>query len=479
MNVLLLHLPQARASYQGTLSIPEPLAQLFLAPALADHSLRFLDLRWTRNLERALGDFRPDVAAVGVGPLTYGAAGGVLAKLRALFPDLRVLLFADAEYGNAHVFERPLDFAHPLADVLVQPFFLARIRKVVPEAIAAWSNGRDPREVPGLLVQHRPGEWVVSPREPNVVGDIGVPDRALLGGLRGRYRFGGIGRMAHLFYTYGCKFKCRFCPMSKHDGSLAARSLDDVLRELSALTEPHVFLQDFEPFLAPQAMEALAREVERAGIAKRWFMLTRADTALAEEDLIRRWRKIGLRWLYLGLDGASPERLREIGKGSTMEVNELALRRMQALGLAVAVGFVVPSNATHEDFAALRALLRRLRPPLVDVTVETPLVGTRLFDEREAELTTRDWSLFDLGHAVLPTSMPLPEFYRELARLHLAAGLRSMPSIWRHLPLRDVLRISVQGGLALRGCRNAARDHGAAPSSGVQPRPHAAEPRLA
>jgi magnesium-protoporphyrin IX monomethyl ester (oxidative) cyclase len=470
MRVLLVHLPHPRRSYLSRFSLPEPLAQMVLAPALsASSDVRIVDLRVTPNLARELGGWEPDVALVGVSPLSYGAADRVLRDLRSIHARLRILLFADAEYGNAHVQERPLDFAHPLADAVAQPIFLAVLRRVVAEAVCAWKEGRPLAGVAGLWIQSSPGHWSPTPAIPDRVGDIGVPDRVLLGSARGRYRFGGIGRMAHLFYTFGCRHKCRFCPMSKHDGSMVARSLDEVTAELEAMREPNVFLSDFEPFLAPDAMQRLADEIESRSIRKRWFMLTRSDTALAEEPLLERWKGLGLRWLFLGLDGWSPERLRELRKANTLERNEEAVRRMLALGLGVSVGFVVRSDFTREDFAELRAYVRRLKAPLVSFTVETPLVGTKLFDENEGRLTTRDWSLYDLEHAVLPTTMPLDAFYRELGRLHFTAGMRTLPAMLRHAPLRDVVRTFAGGAGALATVVRAARDHERR-DSGVPPR---------
>ena len=283
--------------------------------------------------------------------------------------------------------------------------------------------------------------------------------------------------MAHLFYTHGCRFRCRFCPMSKHDGSMIARRLDDVMTELAAMEEPNVYLQDYEPFLLPEAMERLADRVERDGIRKRWYMMTRSDTAMAQEALIRRWKGLGLRWLYLGLDGGSVERLKEVRKGNTIEANEEGLRRMRALGLCVSVGFVVRPDFTREDFAVLGDYVRRLRAPLVTFTVETPLVGTKLYDETRDAITTRDWSLFDLEHAVLPTELPLDEFYRELSRLAFRSGLRTLPAMLRHFPLRDTLRIWAQGAGAMRDLRRSARDHERAPGSPGGPRPRSGSAR--
>jgi hopanoid C-3 methylase len=478
MQVLLVHLPLARRSYLARFSLVEPMGQLYLAPALQPrHTVRLVDLRVTPDLDRELGEFSPDTVIVGVNPLNVAALGGVLASLRHRFPGLRILLVADAEYGNGHVGERPHDFVHPLADALVVTHYLAPMIRVVRATLAAWEEGHSLASVPGLLRQTAPGSWSATEAVDNKVGEIGVLDRKLLGRTRGRYRFGGIGRMAHLFYTHGCRFRCRFCPMSKHDGSMMARHLGDVITELVGMEEPNVYLQDYEPFLLPEAMERLADRVEQEGIRKNWYMMTRSDTAIAQEPLLRRWKGLGLRWLYLGLDGFSVDRLKELKKANTLEANEEGLRRMLALGLGVSVGFVVRSDFTREDFAALRAYVRRLRAPLVTFTVETPLVGTKLFDEVQGTLTTRDWSLFDLEHAVLPTSLPLDVFYREMARLQLDAGLRTIPAMLRHFPLRDTLRLWARGPGAIRDLRRSARDH-ERPVGGVRPRSGSAQQGL-
>ena len=47
----------------------------------------------------------------------------------------------------------------------------------------------------------------------------------------------------------------------------------------------------------------------------------------------------------------------------------------------------------------------------------TPLPGTDLWDETEADIQTQDWELFDIAHTVLPTKLPLREFYQEYAGL--------------------------------------------------------------
>ena len=52
----------------------------------------------------------------------------------------------------------------------------------------------------------------------------------------------------------------------------------------------------------------------------------------------------------------------------------------------------------------------------MNVSVNTPYPGTETWATEGRKLATRDYRLFDIQHAVLPTKLPLPEFYAELVR---------------------------------------------------------------
>ena len=62
----------------------------------------------------------------------------------------------------------------------------------------------------------------------------------------------------------------------------------------------------------------------------------------------------------------------------------------------------------------------------MNLSVNTPYPGTETWLTESRRLTTLDYRLFDIQHAVLPTRLPLDKFYRELvatqkvlARKHL------------------------------------------------------------
>jgi len=55
-------------------------------------------------------------------------------------------------------------------------------------------------------------------------------------------------------------------------------------------------------------------------------------------------------------------------------------------------------------------------PEIVHVTVNTPYPGTETWVTESRKFTTRDYRLFDVQHAVLPTHLPLERFYAELVQ---------------------------------------------------------------
>jgi hopanoid C-3 methylase len=76
-------------------------------------------------------------------------------------------------------------------------------------------------------------------------------------------------------------------------------------------------------------------------------------------------------------------------------------------------GTPIEMRACHDDLDDIR----QMKHKYATFTVLTPLPGTQLYAEREQELLSRKPELFDMVHALLPTKLPLQDFYAECAKL--------------------------------------------------------------
>jgi len=84
----------------------------------------------------------------------------------------------------------------------------------------------------------------------------------------------------------------------------------------------------------------------------------------------------------------------------------------------------------------------------VNISVNTPYPGTETWRTEARRIQTRDYRLYDIQHAVLPTRLPLAEFYEELVNTQRVLAMKHLG--WA--ALRDLATI-VLGHLA-RGQTN-------------------------
>jgi radical SAM superfamily enzyme YgiQ (UPF0313 family) len=133
--------------------------------------------------------------------------------------------------------------------------------------------------------------------------------------------------------------------------------------------------------------------------------------------LISQWKEVGLCGVFIGFEKIEDDALASIDKKNSIKNNESALEILRSLDIDVWASFIVDPNYGKEDFERLKSYIIDHRIETPTFSVLTPLPGTPLFGENEEKLTTRDYDLFDIAHAVLTTQLPLKEFYKEYAKL--------------------------------------------------------------
>ena len=117
-------------------------------------------------------------------------------------------------------------------------------------------------------------------------------------------------------------------------------------------------------------------------------------------------------------------------KGTTVEQQLEAAKILNDLGILLYGSLIVEPDFSREDFRELAEFVRRLDLRYATFSVLTPFPGTLLHAEREKDMISRKHELYDLLHVLLPTKLPLQEFYAEFSRLYEEA-----------LPLRHRLAI--------------------------------------
>ena len=241
------------------------------------------------------------------------------------------------------------------------------------------------------------------------------PARDLLRPRR-KYFIGVLDPCASIEFTRGCPWDCSFCSAWTFYGrSYRTISPDKAVEDLQHIPEPGIFLVDDVAFIqAKHAME-IGEAIARKGIKKPYYLETRGDVRLRNKEVFRFWTQLGLKYMFLGVEAIDEAGLQQHRKRISLGKNVEALEFARSLGITVAINLIADPEWDRRRFEVVRQWCLEI-PEIVNISVNTPYPGTESRHTEAREIQTRDYRLFDIQHAVLPTRLPLPEFYEELVK---------------------------------------------------------------
>jgi hopanoid C-3 methylase HpnR len=249
---------------------------------------------------------------------------------------------------------------------------------------------------------------------------------------RRKYFIGILDPCASIEFSRGCPWDCSFCSAWTFYGrSYRAISPERVVEDLASIREPGVFIVDDVAFIQEKHGFAIGEAIARKGIRKNFYLETRGDVLLRNKEVFQFWKKLGVTYIFLGIEAIDEDGLRKFRKRIPLGRNFEALEFARSLGIEVAINIIADPDWDEERFRIVRDWCMDV-PEVVNISINTPYPGTETWLTEQRRLATRDYRLFDIQHAVLPTRLPLADFYREL--LHTQRVLYSKHMNWRTTP---------------------------------------------
>ena len=414
----------------------EPLGLELVAAAArrAGHAVRLIDLQVEthRNYFRILDEWRPEAVCFSGNylanvPEIVDLARATRARLPACF------IFVG---GHSASFVAPDLLAH--GEGAIDCVLKGEGEASVPALLAAAADG-GLAKIPGAVTAGGEGP---PPHFVENLDDI-RPARDLLRHRR-KYFMGVLDPCASIEFARGCPWDCTFCSAWTFYGrSYRTASPEVVADELARLREPGVFIVDDVAFVQARHGFEIGEALLRRGIRKKYYLETRGDVLLRNKEVFRLWRRLGLEYMFIGLEAIDEAGLKKFRKRVALDKNFEALEFARSLGICVAINIIADPEWDRARFEAVRQWCLEI-PDVVNISVTTPYPGTEIWHREQRRLVSRDYRLFDIQHAVVPTTLPLPEFYAELVktqqvlnRKHLGwAALRKTPGIAARLLLR-------------------------------------------
>ena len=187
--------------------------------------------------------------------------------------------------------------------------------------------------------------------------------------------------------TRGCPFECEFCDVIVYQGRKQRhKELDQIVRELDALYLAgfrEVFLSDdnfaVHRKFARSVLETLQNWNVRVETPMRFYTQTSLDLA-REPDLLQACYDAGLRRLFVGIETANEESLRETRKRQNLlQPIRQAAEQIVRHGLTMRSGLIVGFDHDGPDiFESSYEFFQSTPLPELGVNVLQPTVGTPL-----------------------------------------------------------------------------------------------------
>ena len=239
--------------------------------------------------------------------------------------------------------------------------------------------------------------------------DLPLPDRTRLDldAYKGFSTPGIFKKSTVLFTSRGCPFNCDFCAAKHIHGRRyrfrSIQSLREEMQQIRDLGFRHVTIDD-DSFTVKRDRTLEFCDMMVAEFPDMTFDCdSRVDAVDAE--LLHAMKRAGCLKIAFGVESGSPRVLKRICKQISVEQAVAAFELSRKEGIETQAFFTIGHlTETLEDIDQSRALIKRLKPDFLFVSVVTPYPGTALYDDlKEAgKLKGLDWHDFAFFKKTVP-----------------------------------------------------------------------------
>ena len=241
------------------------------------------------------------------------------------------------------------------------------------------------------------------------------PDRDKVNKYRSKYYYMFHRNCSLIKTSYGCPYNCKFCFCRQiMDDQYFARDLEDIVNELETIPETEIYIVDDDFLVGRERILKFCDLLEERGIHKKYLIYGRADYVAANEDVIRRFKEVGLRAVIVGLESCDSSQLDDYNKRTNVEINERAVGILKKYDVECYGTFILGLDWTWDDFNALYKWIKKLGLVFVNLQPLTPLRGTDIYERYRPRFIVREdeYEKWDLAHLVVrPDNISVRKYY--------------------------------------------------------------------
>jgi anaerobic magnesium-protoporphyrin IX monomethyl ester cyclase len=285
-------------------------------------------------------------------------------------------------------------------------------------------NSRKLKKIKGIAFREKDKVKVTSPRP--LIEDLDVlpmPAYHLLPMDRYGMSFLDGNSSTIVTTSRGCPYNCSFCSETKFWGrKWRGRSAKKIVDELELLHDKYkkktFWFGDDNFGLSRKRNIEFCDEILNRGLDINFWIETRIDHIMRDQDLIPKFKKAGLIWVLLGIESPSQEQLDRYNKQLSVDNIKPTIKLLKQHDILVQTCFMWGDvNDTEETLEKTYRYALELDADVFALQIVTPFPGTDLYEEakKENRIQVSDYSKYDFLHAIMPTNTLSIE---EVEKLH-------------------------------------------------------------
>ncbi len=424
-NSILQYASSEAKKYIHKKLIGPPLNLLTLAGAIPDHEVVVWDTKGEYDLDEnapplkemvqnLMHKHQPDIVGTTVITSEFYFGVEILQAAKLVNPNVLTII------GGVHATLCIEDFTDKAIDVICRGQ-AAHLFKAVVEAK---EQNKPLESVPGIYLnsENGPVKTVGIPVSWNAAGlNFIQPDRKHLERWRETYYVGNSPYPStYLFSSLGCPYECTFCSIWKeHDGRYLQRDIESIIHELKHIDYEIVRFADANTIVNIEFIDKLFDRIEEEGIKKEYIMDIRSDTAVKYPWLIEKLARNGLKVVICGFESFREQELEKYNKSSSVSLTTEAINIFHSNNIMLRGNYVIPNDYAQNDFKAMSDFAAGYKVAYAGYTILTPMPGTVYYNEMKDQIIDHDLSKYNFFNCVLPTKIPLEDFYKSVSDLWL------------------------------------------------------------
>lgn len=351
-------------------------------------------------------------------------------------PDIKVVV------GGVHAEVNPEDFESEYIDFIVR----ANGIKTFTELLNRLEQKENTEGI--ACVYNKEIKTVAKETEFNYL----FPAREKVDKYRSKYYYMFHRNCSLIKTSFGCPYQCKFCFCRQiTDGTYFTRTLQNIVEELESIKEREIYIVDDDFLVDRNRLLTFCDMLKERGIDKRYLIYGRADFIANNEDVIKRFREVGLRAVIVGLESCDSNELVDYNKKTQVATNEAAVEILRKYDVECYGTFILGLDWKKADFNALAKWIKKLGLVFVNLQPLTPLRGTELYEQYKKDFIVREdeYEKWDLAHLVVqPTYISARRYYWYTILLYykIMVNPKSAWYMIKKYGLWDTLKLSIGAG---------------------------------